>query len=94
MPALLIRLRVRDIDTWERVFLEEAETRRANGAGRELQFRSARDANEIWLLHEWDDLFRAELFVKSDDLHAALIRADVIDRPDYWYLEDANPISL
>lgn len=93
MPLLLIRLRVHDTDRWERVFIEEAPTRQANGARRELQFRSATDANEVWLLIEWDDLFRAELFVKSDDLRAALIRADVADRPDYWYLEAANPIS-
>jgi hypothetical protein len=84
---------VRDVDTWDRVFLEEADTRRANGSRRERQFRSARDDGELWLFLEWDDLFRAELFVRSDELRAALIRADVVDRPDYWYLNDATPVS-
>ena len=91
MPALLIRLLVRDFETWERVLFEEAETRRANGARREFQFRSAKDVHEIWLLLEWDDMFRAELFVKSDDLRATLIRSGVIDQPSYWYLEGAEP---
>lgn len=90
MPALLIRHRVRDFTTWQRVFHEEATTRHANGSGRERLFRSETDASEVWLLLEWDDLFRARLFVKSDDLRAALARAEVIDQPDYWYLEDAT----
>jgi hypothetical protein len=90
VPALLIRHRVRDFATWQQVFHEEAATRHANGSGRERLFRSEGDACEIWLLLEWDDLFRARLFVKSDDLRTALARADVIDQPDYWYLEDAD----
>jgi len=91
VPALLIRLRVRELDTWEVVFREEADTRRANGARREHLFRSATNADEIWQLLEWDDLFRAELFVKSDELRAALIRGGVIDDPEFWYLEDLDP---
>lgn len=90
MPALLIRHQVRDFDTWQQVFLKEAGTRHANGCRRELQYRSATNASEVWLLLEWDDLFRAELFVKSDDQRAALAHGGVIDDPDYWYLEDAE----
>jgi hypothetical protein len=93
MPALLIRVRVRDADTWQRVFLDEAETRRANGARRELQFRGATDAGERWLLLEWDGLYRAELFIQSDDLRAALVRGGAIDGPDAWYLEAVEPES-
>ena len=92
MPALLIRHRVRDFATWQRVFHEEATTRHANGSRRERLFRSETDASEVWLLLEWDDLFRARLFVKSDDLRTALARAEVIDQPDYWYLEDATAV--
>jgi hypothetical protein len=92
VPALLIRHQVRDFDAWRRVFDDEAETRRANGSRRELQFRSATNASEIWVLLEWDDLYRARLFVTSDDLRAALDRGGVIDLPDYWYLEDADPV--
>ncbi len=94
MTALLIRLRVRDLDACLRVFRDEADTRRANGSRRELQFRSATDAGELWLLLEWDDLFRAQLFVQSDDLREALIRSGVIDQPSYWYLEDADPAPM
>ena len=90
MPALLIRHQVRDFAAWRRVFSDEAGTRRANGARRELHFRSATNASEVWLLIEWDDLYRAQLFVTSDDLRSALDRGGVIDVPDYWYLEDTD----
>jgi hypothetical protein len=93
MPALLIRHTVRDFDAWQRVLHEEAGTRRANGSRREYCFRSSENASEVWLLLEWDDLYRAQLFVQSDDLHAALARAGVIDQPDYWYLEDAESVE-
>jgi hypothetical protein len=91
VPALIIRQRVRDVAAWTRIFLDEADTRRAYGSQAEHFFRSATDASEVWLLLEWDDLYRAQLFVKSDDLRDAQLRAGVIDQPDYWYLEGANP---
>ena len=91
MPALLIRQHVRDVETWRRVLDEEAGIRRANGSRGEHHFRSAEDASEVWLLLEWDDLFRAELFVRSDDLRAALARSGVVGQPDYWYLDDIAP---
>lgn len=87
-----MRHRVHTFITWQRVFLEEAETRRANGMLTERLFRSETDASEVWLLLEWDDLFRARLFVKSDHMQEALTRGGVIDQPDYWYLEDANHV--
>lgn len=76
---------------WKQVYRNEARTRRANGAQREFEFYSATNASEVWLLLEWDVLYRAELFVKSDELGSALARAGVIGEPDYWYLEDADP---
>jgi hypothetical protein len=82
---------VRDFAAWRRVFNDEAETRRANGARRELRLHNAKEAGECWLLLEWDDLFRAELFVRSDEFRAALIKAGVIDGPECWYLEGIAP---
>ena len=88
MPALLIRHQVDDFDTWKKVFFDEVGTRRAHGSQAELVFRSSTDPKEVWVLLHWDDMFRAQLFVRSDDLLEALARAGVVDQPDYWYLED------
>ena len=88
MPALLIRLKVPDYDTWRRVFGEAAGTHRAHGARNGRVFRNDADPDELWLLLEWDDLRRARLFTQSDDLIDELIRAGVTDQPDYWYLDE------
>jgi hypothetical protein len=88
VPTLLIRHKVTDFESWRMAFHEGAGTRSANGSQREFFYRNSIDPDEVWILLEWDDLFRARLFVKSDDLHDALIRAGVTDRPDYWYLEE------
>lgn len=90
MRTLLIRHKVSDYDAWRRIFDGDAETRRANGSGEARVFRSDADPGEIWLLVEWDDLARARLFTRSDDLLDLMERAGVTDRPDYWYLEDPD----
>jgi hypothetical protein len=86
--ALLIRQRVSDYATWRRLFDADNETRRANGASGARVFRSSADQDEVWLLLGWDDLLRASLFVRSIDALDLLDRAEVIDVPDYWYLDE------
>ena len=90
MPVLLIRHKVTNYETWRQVFLEDAVVRQANGQLGERFFRNAADPGEVWILLEWDDLFRARLFVRSDDLLEAIVRAGVVDRPDYWFLEESE----
>ena len=90
MRTLVVRHRVSDYDAWRRVFDGDAATRRANGAGEARVFRSDSNSTEIWLLMEWDDLARARLFTRSDDLLDFMERAGVTDRPDYWYLEEPD----
>ena len=90
MPVLLIRHKVTNYETWKQAFLEDGSTREANGARGGRFFRSDVDSSEVWILLEWDDLFRARLFVKSDDLSEAFVRGGVTDHPDYWFLEDSD----
>ena len=90
MPCLLIRHKVQDYATWESVFDEHESTRRANGSRGGRLFRSATDPHEVLLLLEWDDLERARLFIDSDDLQEAMMRAGVTDRPDIWFLEEVE----
>ncbi len=92
MPLLLIRHNVADVETWRHWFAAETGTRYAHGARLERVFRNVDDPSEIWLLIEWDDLFRARLFVTSDDLDAAIDQAGVADWPDHWFLEGDDPL--
>jgi hypothetical protein len=90
VPVLLIRHKVTNYETWRQVFLDDAVVRQANGQQGEYIFRNAADPGEVWILLEWDDLFRARLFVKSDELSDAMERAGVADRPDYWFLKGSD----
>jgi len=94
MTVLLIRHRVRWYDAWKAVFDEDATARHAYGARGERIFRSVADADEVLVFLEWDDPERALLYVRSDDLREAMVRAGVADRPDVWILgEGADPPS-
>jgi hypothetical protein len=90
MAVLLIRHRVRRYDAWKAVFDEDAAARQAYGARDERVFRSVADADEVLVCLAWDDPERARLFVRSDDLREAMVRAAVADRPDVWLLGEAS----
>ncbi len=90
VPVLLIRHKVTHFETWRQAFLEDGSIREANGARGSRFFRSDVDPSEVWILLEWDDLYRARLFVKSDDLIEAIVRGGVTDHPDFWFLEDSG----
>ena len=90
MPALLIRHKVADYASWKPIFDEQGVTRRANGSQGGRVFRSEADPNEVLILLDWDDVERARLFVRSDDLREAMVRGGVVDHPDVWFVEEAD----
>lgn len=88
MPALLIRHKVSDYDAWKQVFDEQGFARNANGCRGAQIFRNAENPSETMVLLAWDTLVRARLYAQSDDLHESIDRAGVVDRPDFWLLEE------
>jgi heme-degrading monooxygenase HmoA len=90
MPLLLIRHKVEDYAAWKAAFDEHGTARRANGSQGGRLFRGAADPNEVVVLLGWDDLDRARWFADSDDLREAMAQAGVADRPDIWFLEEAD----
>lgn len=91
MPALLIRHRGVDFDTWLQAFRKDRIVREANGALTELILRNPAAPDDVWVLIDWDDPFRADLFVKSDDLQDQLDRSGVETEPEIWVLERFDP---
>ena len=85
----MVRHKVADFAKWKPVFDDDASSRHANGSRGDRVFRSAADPSEVLVLMEWDDVERARLFVRSADLSDAMVRADVTDRPDVWFLKEA-----
>jgi hypothetical protein len=47
----------------------------------------------VVLLLEWDDLDRARRFAQSADLRQPMQRAGVADRPDLYFLDQAEKVA-
>ncbi len=90
MTVLVIRHKVQHYDSWKAVFDEDATSRRAFGSRNERVFRDDPDADDILIYLEWDDVERAQLFVRSADLRDAMVRSGVVDRPDIWILKEGD----
>lgn len=88
MPVLLVRQRAEDYVAWRALFDQHAGTLRAYGSAGGRVFRSAVDPHEIWVLLDWDDLERARLFARSDDLREVMARAGSAGQPEVWLLAD------
>ena len=89
MAVLVIRHRIQHYDTWKTVFDADAGARQAHGSRHERIFRRD-DADEVLVYLEWDDIDRAHLFARSDDLRDAMVRAGVAERPDIWILREVD----
>lgn len=94
MPVLLIRHRSVDFETWHEAFHADRIVREANGALDEIILRNQASPDDVWVLIDWDDPFRAALFVKSDDLQDQLDRSGVHVEPEIWLLERFDPTSI
>lgn len=93
MAVLVIRHRIQHFNTWKAVFDEDASARHAHGARHERVFRGD-DADEVLVYLEWDDIDRARLFVRSDDLRDSMVRAGVAERPDIWILANVDRMAF
>jgi heme-degrading monooxygenase HmoA len=94
MPYLLVRHRVEDYERWKSVFDGHGATREQSGSRGGRVFRNADDPDEVFILLEWDHLDRARRFTASEDLHDTMRGAGVADRPDMYYLQEAERLRV
>lgn len=90
MAYMLVRHMVKDYATWKPVFDRHGVDRKARGSRGGYVFRSADDPNEVLILLEWDSLQSARQFVQASDLPKAMEQAGVADRPDIYFLDEAD----
>jgi len=88
VSALLICLRHADVATWHHAFLVNRDVRRAYGARVERIFFNAEHPAEVWVLIDWDDTARAQLYARSDDLIDLFEQEGVNIEPRLWLLNE------
>ena len=93
MAYALIRHKVKDYLDWKFVFVEHANTRRAEGSQGGQLFRNADQPDEVVILMEWDTVENARRFLQSDELKQAMQKAGVASTPELVVLEKVEAPS-
>lgn len=94
MAYLLVRHKVKDYSKWKTVFDEHAAMRKAGGSKGGRLFQSADNQNETLIIFEWESIEKARKFAQSEDLQKAMEKAGVADKPDIFFLEDVEILSV
>ena len=57
-------------------------------------FRNTDDPNETLMLFEWESIEKARKFAQSEDLKKTMQRPGVSDRPDVYFIEEVEKVSV
>ncbi len=87
MGMMITRLKVKDYSAWRPMFDANEEARRTAGLSHPRVLRSADDANELVIIFDDIDTSKAKEFAASEDLREAMMKAGVIDKPTFYFLE-------
>ena len=90
MSLLVIRHKMKDFTAWKQAYDAHAGARAAGGLGNGRVTRSVDDPSELVLIFDVADITKAKAFCASDELKSAMQGAGVIDKPDLYFLNDAD----
>jgi quinol monooxygenase YgiN len=90
MAMMVILHRVRDYDTWRKVYKEAAPMQKAGGVTKESVYRAKGDPRNVLVLHSFASMAEAEEFAARPDLRAAMGRAGVEGTPRIEFFEEAK----
>jgi hypothetical protein len=90
MARLFVRHSVTDYDAWRKVYDDRGEAmRQAGGVTTTGVYRSADDANDITVVHDFATVEQAKAFAGQSELRAAMADAGVVGAPQMWFTEEA-----
>ncbi len=93
MPHILVRQNVEDFAKWKELFDSDISFREPAGSKGAQVFQSADDAEEIFVLMEWDNMERLQQFAQSDELKARMKRAGATGPPDIYFVNLVDSLS-
>ncbi len=88
MPLIIVRQKVKDYQSWKRIFDAAYALRRASGEQSCRIFRNTEDPNEITLLLEWDNIQNAVKYSQNQLFREAERKAGVITEPVLYLPEE------
>jgi heme-degrading monooxygenase HmoA len=89
MASMIVQQKVKDFESWKKVYDSVAGLRSFRGALSEQIFREASDPNNLFIVFKWNSLENAERFAQSPELKAAMARAGVDGQPKFYFLTEA-----
>ncbi len=89
MATLFVRHQVADYATWRRVYDALGPTQKAFGVTADSVYRSADDANDLTVTHEFATVDAAKAFAGSAELRTAMHDAGVDGAPTIWFTQRA-----
>jgi len=90
MSYMLVRHKVEDYSKWKPIFDEHGAVRKTAGCKGGIVFRNSDAPNEVIILFKWDNKENARKFSEAADLRETMQKAGVIDKPDIYFLDEAD----
>ena len=81
---LFARHEVADYGVWRKAFDAFAPTQKKLGVVSTSVYRSADDANDVTVIHDFQSVEKAKAFAASPELKAAIEKAGVKGAPQVW----------
>lgn len=89
MALTVVRHSVRDYGSWREVYDSVKPIQTKYGVLEESAYQDPSNPNDVLVLHRFASVAKAEAFVNSSELHAAMGRAGVVGQPRIEIFEDA-----
>jgi quinol monooxygenase YgiN len=86
MAYLFVKHKVKEFDSWKKVYDEHKEFRKESGELNNHVFRNTNDPNEIMMQFEWDSISNARKFTESEGLKEAMKDAGVMSKPEMFFV--------
>ena len=90
MITVFLRFKVKDYADWKRAYDQGAELRERYRVRSSSVYRNAKDANQVTVLQEFDDLESALALSNSDELGSKMAESGVMGPPDVWFTEQVE----
>jgi heme-degrading monooxygenase HmoA len=92
MVHVLVHHKVADYGRWKAVFDSDLSARKRAGEIGFRVFHNTEDANDIFLLSDWESADEARKFMNSSELRDRMQRAGVQGAPEVRFLEDVRAV--